>query len=91
MDQPTKSKARSTLPNHSIGLNSEKMDEMNIPQAVYKFVSRQQMAPTPKRTVGSCQTMRQRVLQMSLFPDIYDKRAGTRHMGNVDMGESHGY
>ena len=90
MDQPTTSKARSTLPNTSLGLVVEN-DEMAINQAVFRFVHAKKQAPIPKRNVGSCQTMRERVLQMSLFPDIYDKRGGTRHIGNVDMGESHGY
>lgn len=62
---------------------------MNIPYAVMKFVNRKQMAPTPKRTVGQCTTMRERILQMSLFPDIYDKRGKLRSPGNVDFGEAH--
>ena len=86
MDQPTRATAKSTVPNHSIGLNSDKMDEINIPAAVMKFVSKKQMAPTPKSTVGKCQTMRERILQMSLFPDIYDRKK-PRHPGNVDFGE----
>ena len=90
MDKPIAKYAKSTLPNESIGLNSDKMDEMNIPSAVYKYVVRKQMAPTPKSTVGACNTMRERILQMSLFPDIFDKKK-PRHPGNVDFGESHGY
>jgi hypothetical protein len=65
------------------------MDEMNINQAVFRFVSRQQMAPIPKRTVGTPTTMRERILQMSLFPDIFDKVKRVRHPGNVDFGEDH--
>lgn len=87
MDQPISKHAKSTVPNHSIGLQTDKLDEINIPNAVFKYVNKKAMAPIPKRTVGQCNTMRQRILQMSLFPDIYDKRAGTKHPGNVDFGE----
>ena len=86
MDQPMTKHAKSTLPNHSIGLNTEKLDEINIPMSVMKFVNRKQMAPIPKRTVGKCTTMRERILQMSLFPDIYDRKKPV-HPGNVDFGE----
>ena len=89
MDQPVSKMSKSTVPNSSIGLDSEKIDEINIPNAVMKYVNRKQMAPTPKRTVGQCSTMRERILQMSLFPDIYDKRAKLRSPGNVDFGDSH--
>ena len=86
MDQPVSKHAKSTLPNHSIGLNTEKIDEINIPLAVMKFVNRKLMAPVPTRTVGKCTTMRERILQMSLFPDIYDRKKPV-HPGNVDFGE----
>jgi hypothetical protein len=33
--------------------------------------------------------MRERILQVSLFPDIYDKRGKSRSPGNVDFGEPH--
>lgn len=89
MDQPVSKHAKSTLPNHSIGLETEKIEEINIPVAVMKYVNRKQMAPTPKRTVGQCTTMRERILQMSLFPDIYDKRGKSRSPGNVDFGDDH--
>jgi hypothetical protein len=75
--------------NASIGLNTEKMDEMNIPYAVMKFVNKKMMAPIPKRTIGQTSTMRQRILQISLFPDIFDKRGKSRSPGNVDFGEAH--
>ena len=80
---------KSTLPNTSIGLNSDKLDESNINQAVWRYVSKKQMAPIPKRNVGQTSTLRARILQLSLFPDIYDKRGKSRSPGNVDFGESH--
>ena len=86
MDQPVSKSHKSTLPNHSIGLNSDKIDEMNINHAVFQYVSRQAMAPTPKGTVGACDTMRKRILQVSLFPDIYDKNKKVKNPGNVDFG-----
>lgn len=86
MDQPVSKHAKSTVPNHSIGLETDKLDEINIPVAVMKYVNRKAMAPTPKRTVGQCSTMRQRILQMSLFPDIYDKRGMSKYPGNIDFG-----
>ncbi len=80
---------KSTVPNASVGLNSEKMDEMNINYALFKFLHTKKEAPTPKGTVGKPQTMRERILQVSLFPDIYDKRGKSRSPGNVDFGEAH--
>ena len=80
---------KSTVSNASIGLNSDKIDEMNIPNALFKFLAGKKEAPTPKGTVGKCQTMRERILQLSLFPDIYDKRGKSRSPGNVDFGEPH--
>jgi hypothetical protein len=74
MDQPRVSHAKSTVSNASVGLNSDKIDEMNLPNALFKFLAGKKEAPIPKRTVGGCSTMRERILQVSLFPDIYDKR-----------------
>ena len=91
MDQPTSRHAKSTVPNHKIGLNSDKIDEINLESATFRFLYGKKEAPTPKKTVGKCQGMREKILQMSLFPDIYDKVKTVRHPGNVDMGESHGY
>jgi hypothetical protein len=82
---------KSTVANSKVGLYTDKMDEINIPHALFKFLASKKEAPAPTGTVGKCMTMRERILQMSLFPDIYDKRAGLRHVANVDMGESHGY
>jgi len=73
---------KSTLPNVSVGLNSDKIDEMNIPNALFKFLHNKKEAPIPKGTTGKPQTMRERILHLSLFPDIYDRRSkGTP--GNV--------
>lgn len=60
---------------------------MAVNQAVFRFVHSKKEAPIPRGTVGKCQTMRERVLQMSLFPDIYDKVKKVHHPGNVDFGE----
>jgi hypothetical protein len=78
-----------TVSNVSVGLNSEKIDEMNLPNALFKFLYTKKEAPTPKGTTGRPQTMRERILQVSLFPDIYDKRGKSRSPGNVDFGEAH--
>ena len=78
-----------TVSNQSIGLNSEKIDEMNLTNALFKFLHAKKQAPTPTQTVGECNTLRKRILQVSLFPDIYDKRANKRSPGNVDFGEPH--
>ena len=78
---------KSTVPNASIGLNSDKIDEMNLNYALMKYVNKMTMAPIPKRTVGKCNTLRKEILQLSLFPDIYDKNKKVRHPGNVDFGE----
>ena len=83
MDQPVSRSHKSTVANHSIGLNSDKIDEMNINYAVFKYVNKKQMAPTPTATVGACDTMRKRILQVSLFPDIYDKKKKVVDPGNV--------
>lgn len=78
--------SRYTVSNVSIGLNSEKIDEMNTPNALFKFLHAKKEAPTPKGTVGTCNSMRDRILQMSLFPDIYDKRGKSHYPGNIDFG-----
>jgi hypothetical protein len=78
-----------TVSNQSIGLNSEKIDEMNLTNALFKFLHTKKQAPTPTQTVGGCNTLRKRILQVSLFPDIYDKRANKRSPGNVDFGDPH--
>jgi hypothetical protein len=90
MDQPVSTHAQKVVPNHKIGLNSDRIDEMNINFAVYTYLSKKKTdAPPPKRTVGQATTLRKRILQLSLFPDIYDKRANLRSPGNVDFGDPH--
>jgi len=90
MDQPVSTQAQKVVPNHKIGLNSDKIDEMNINYAVYTYLSKQKTnAPIPTRSVGETSTLRKRILQLSLFPDIYDKRANLRSPGNVDFGDPH--
>lgn len=89
MDQPVVTHSKSTVPNSRVGLYSDKMDEINLPHALFKYLATAKEAPTPKGTVGQCQTMRERILQLSLFPDVYDKRAKLRSPGNVDFGEAH--
>lgn len=89
MDQPIAKFHKSTVANHSIGLNSDKLDDSDINGAVWRYVNKKKMAPIPKGDVGKCSTMRMRILQMSLFPDIYDKRGKSRSPGNVDFGEEH--
>lgn len=79
--------SKSTVSNASIGLNSDKIDEMNLNYALMKYVNKKNMAPVPKRTVGKCDTLRKEILQLSLFPDIYDKHKKVHHPGNVDFGE----
>ena len=80
---------KNSVNNDTVGLSSEKLDESQINVTLFKFVAGKKSAPVPTTTVGNCNTLRKRILQMSLFPDIYDKRAGTRHPGNVDFGEPH--
>lgn len=80
---------RYTVPNEKVGLTSPNMDEMNIPPALFKFLYEKKQAPVPTATVGKTDSMRKRILQLSLFPDIYDKRGKSRSPGNVDFGESH--
>ena len=79
---------KSTVSNLSIGLDTEKSDGLKMNASVMKFVARKQMAPVPTVTVGRCNTLRREILQLSLFPDIYDKVKKVHHPGNVDFGES---
>lgn len=73
---------KSTLPNAAIGLNSDNIADSNINSATWRFVQMTKEAPTPKGTTGRPSTVRERILQLSLFPDIYDKR-GKGCYGNV--------
>ena len=65
-----------------IGLNPDKIDEASFNDAVYKYVAREhsqrglmgdtmKQAPIPKETVGEAHSLRKRILQLSLAPDIY--------------------
>ena len=80
---------KNAVPNDTVGLSSEKLDESQLNSTLFRYVAKKKSAPAPTGTVGECNTLRKRILQMSLFPDIYDKRAGTRQPGNVDFGEAH--
>lgn len=66
----------STLPNTSVGLNSDKIDEASFSEQVYKYVAKKDttgdaQAPVPKGTVDKAGALRKRILQLSLAPDIY--------------------
>ena len=91
MDQPINKKSKSTLPNHAIGLNSSNLAESDINSASWRFLHSMKEAPVGKGNVGKCSTMRQRVLQLSLFPDIYDKVKYVKSPGNVDFGTKDDY
>ena len=76
---------QSTLPNSSIGLNEANIAEANFGEAVWKYVAKKhsgaaitgspiEQAPVPKGTVGEAHTMRRRILEMSIAPDIYMNR-----------------
>lgn len=75
-------KHQSTLPNSSIGLNTANIADANINEALWSYVSKHHLAagmsgepleqaPVPKGTVGPAGTMRKRILQLSIAPDIY--------------------
>jgi len=87
MDHPTTKKSKTTLPNVAIGLNSDNLGDSNINSASWRFVHLQKESPVGKGNLGKCQTMRQRILQLSLFPDIYDKVKYVKNPGNVDFGD----
>jgi hypothetical protein len=46
-------------------------------------------APVPEGTVGSEAKLRREILQLSLFPNLVNKKAMMRSPGNVDFGEDH--
>ena len=79
----------SVQPNTFVGLNSDKIDDPSVNIALFKFLANKKEAPVPTGNVGPCDTMRKKILQLSLFPDPYDKRAKLRNPGNVDFGEPH--
>jgi len=73
-------------PNDVVGLNSSRLDESNINNTLFQYVSSKPSPPAPKGTVGECKTMRERILQVSLFPSVYRKVGKVHHPGNVDFG-----
>ncbi len=77
---------RASVANETVGLSSSKLDDYNINQTLFKFVADKKPAPSPKGTVGKCHNMREQILQLSLFPDIYTKVKKVHHPGNVDFG-----
>ena len=83
---PGANKMKNSVNNDTVGLSSHKLDESQITATLFKFLSQQKTAPVPTSTVGECKDMRQKILQMSLFPDIYDKHRKVHHPGNVDFG-----
>ena len=79
-------KTRATQNDESVGLSTHKLDESQLTSSLFKFVASKKPAPAPTGSVGKCDNMRVRILQMSLFPDIYDKHKKVHHPGNVDFG-----
>ncbi len=91
-------KHQTALPNNKVGLESASISESNFSEQVYRFIAEKhsgrammgdtvKQAPIPKGTVAPCETLRKRILQLSLFPDIYTKVKKVHHPGNVDFGE----
>ena len=69
-------KHQATLPNSSVGLNSDAIDIANFQEQVYKYLARKDttgdaQAPIPKGTVDKAGSLRKAILQLSLAPDIY--------------------
>ena len=83
---PGAGNAKATRPDELVGLSSHKLDESQMTASLFKFVASKKTAPVPTGNVGECKDMRVRILQMSLFPDIYDKHKKVHHPGNVDFG-----
>lgn len=75
------------IPNSVTGLNPE-TGEMQTNYAVFKYVyGKEKTAPIPKGSVGQCDSLRKRILQVSIYPDIYTKVKKVKHPGNTDFGE----
>lgn len=87
MDHPTTKKSKTTIPNDAIGLNSQNLGDSDINSATWRFVALQKEPAVGKGEIGKTQTMRTRILQLSLFPDIYDKVKYVKNPGNVDFGD----
>ena len=93
-------KHQSTLPNNAIGLESISSGEGKFDTQVYTFIAEKhakrglmgdtlKQAPIPKGTVGPEEKLRKSILQLSLFPNVVNKRGMKRSPGNVDFGEDH--
>ena len=72
-------KHQDTLPNESIGLNPDKIDESRFQEQVYKYVAKKgpmgdAQAPVPKGTVDEAHALRKRILELSIAPDIFANR-----------------
>lgn len=83
---PGANKMKNSVNNDIVGLSSDKLDDSQITMTLFKYVASKKSAPVPTATVGKCNTLRKQVLQLSLFPDIYDKHRKLHHPGNVDFG-----
>lgn len=65
--------SKCVIPNSSIDLKINGTDQINFDTSVFKFLATQKQAPIPKYTVGKAQSLRERILVVSLFPDIYTR------------------
>jgi hypothetical protein len=83
---PGAGKTPTAKPNDVVGLNSSRLDDSQINNTLFQYIDTKPSPPPPKGTVGECQTMRERILQLSLFPSIYHKVGKVKHPGNVDFG-----
>ena len=83
---PGANKMKNSVPDETVGLSSHKLDESALTTTLFKYVAGKKVAPVPTGNLGECKSMRQRILQMSLFPDIYDKHKKVHHPGNIDFG-----
>lgn len=113
---PNANKMKNSVPNDTVGISSEKLDESQINMTLFKYVAsdkpsdkkqrgrfgatarteikmmkKEEQAPIPDGTVGKCQTMREKILQLSLSPTIYRKKVRVHHPGNVDFGNEDDY
>ena len=82
-DQPSETKQRASDP------PSEKKQRGRFgatARTEIRQMKKQEQAPIPDGTVGKCQTMREKILQLSLSPTIYRKKQRVHHPGNVDFG-----
>lgn len=63
------------VPNAMIGLGSPgtPVSEIQIGVSLFNYVYKEKEAPTPAGTVGKAQTLRERILVASIFPDIYTR------------------